>query len=794
MPYEIKLCESIGITDKEYFEFLDLIETRPVEANIVNMPAALPAWMVVTSATGAVIGLSFWGAVAITIAVVALNYLIAEKPKEQSTPPSLAIGGVQGRSRFNPKNGFQSLQDLADLGSFIPLVYARCGGGIGGVRLKSQLLWSQVRTADYGEVISAICLFSNGELKEQPPYEGLALGETFLTDLPSSKHKVYFSPGSRTFNRIKGVADTQSSVANSDQYSIGTAPNTNNYKSRGYREYDDNDPFKVKIFTQTYNSQNEANFYYAPSFSGTKTLSTNNTFGLFSPMPNGNAYRVKWELLMQMKDGDDGVKKDTRIKMGKVTHNYARYVGITNSSESYFFTNAGNGVVLSPDQVKAAIDSPAGDLIVNYRIYHDDNESEWIDSSITDVDENKKWNKFSPWGSSDAKSVADTTRENVDDEMSVGEQYMVGSALMTVIKEDNGKVWVPGFEGFQKAITLKADEGGYIEFRDTDEKKLPYESLIVQKVELGTFSNTRKSDVTEIGVKSRVWRKISGFPNVNEMPSHTRIKSYEDKNGSIQIGTVNKYVKRLSFFKVQAKKLNSGDDFVDISPQVICVEGSTPTDQYNAIYIYHDTPSQYEFRFMPVPGNVVLNYIDNRVVHVLRYTHRLQSHRNPSLGLRIAYHAKAEQLPVKSNIQNGSILTNNPEWDRGGLGSALPITDEDGNTIIGGPANNFYPAFSGVDQFAPPQYAFITGAFEPDNKTTYYGNGLNNDPNQGQPIAAQHTNVTNYNYKGAPIEGNSYFSPQKGIAAVAVKSSDDIWNWHFIFPLYKHINILNFIS
>ena len=784
LPYEVKLCESIGITDKEYFEFLDLIEAKPVEADIVMMPqvalAALPTWMTVTTTTGA-LALGYWGSVAITVALTAISYLLADKPKDQSAPPTLTIGGVQGRSRFNPQNGFQSLQDLAELGSFIPLVYARCGGGIGGVRMKSQLLWSQVRTAQYGETISAICLFSNGKLREQPPYTGLALGEDYLIDLPTSKQKVYFSTGERTLNRLKGVADTQSNTSNSDQYSIGSALNKNNYESRGLREYDDVDPFKVKVWAETYNSQNEANFNYRPSFSSTKTLSSNNAFGVFSPLPNGSAYRVRWELLLLMKDGDDGVKKDARIKMAKVIHNYPRYVGITNSGDSTFYSSVGNGVVLRPHQTQSAIDSPSGDLIVNYRIYHDDEESEWIDSSITDVDVDKKWNKFSPWGSSDAKAVADTTRESVDDTISLGEQYMVGSTLMTVISEDNGNVWIPGASGFSKAIQLKADEGGYLEFRDTDEKALPYESLIVQKVELGTFSNTRNSDVTEIGIKSRVWRRISGFPNVNEMPSHERIKSYEDKNGSIQLGSIDKYVRRLSFFKVQAKKLNSGDDFVDISSQVMCVEGSSPIDQYNAIFIHHDSPSQYEFRFLPVPGNVVLNYEDNREVHILNYTHRLQSYKNRSLGLTIAYHAKEGQLPERSNVQNGSILTNNPEWDRGGLGSALPITDEDGNVVIGGPVNNFYPALIGRDQFAPPTYAFITGAFTPDGVTTYYGNGRNNNPNAGQPIQSQHTNVTNYNYKGTPIVGNSYFSPQKGIAAVVIETSPELWTWHLIF-------------
>mgnify|MGYP003313929284 FL=1 len=194
-----------------------------------------------------------------------------------------------------------------------------------------------------------------------------------------------------------------------------------------------------------------------------KVPTTNNTFGVYAPMPNGNAYKVNWELLLLAKDGDDDVKRDSRYKMGKIYHKYPRYVGITNRVDSDFYNGVGNGVVLSPNQVKGAIDSPSGDLFVNYRIFHEVTESAWIDSSITKVDPKKRWNKFSPWGSSDAKAVADTTRENVDDAMAVGEQYMVGSTLMTVVEEDNGNRWISGYNGFDKAIKLVADEPGYLE-------------------------------------------------------------------------------------------------------------------------------------------------------------------------------------------------------------------------------------------------------------------------------------------------------------------------------------------
>ena len=750
LPYEVQLCESIGITDKEYFEFLDLIEARPVDADIVCMPQVAAAY----------VAAGFWTKVAITVALMAATYLLTPKPKEPGKSPSLTIGGVQGRSRFNRTHGFESLQDLAALGAFIPLVYARQG-----VRVSSQLLWSQVRTTQYGETINAIVLFSNGEIGAKPKFESLALGENFLADLPLSKQKVYFSKGARTDGRLQGVSDTETPSSTHDQYQEGLSKNSNNYGFRGNREYDDTDPFMVKIY------QN-GSFSYKPSFSSTKTPSTNNTFGLYSPMPNGNAYKVNWELILLPKDGDDNVKRDSRYKMGKLYHEYPRYVGITNSGASPTHSTAGNGVVLNPSQVVP------GSLIVNYRIYHALEETAWIDSSITNVDPTKKWNKFSPWGSADARSVANTTRENVDDSMALGEQYMVGSTLMTVISEDNGNRWVSGSQGFNKAIQLKADESGYIEFRNTDETQLPYESLVVQKVELATFSNTRKCDITEIGIKSMVWRQISGFPNVNEMPSQDRIRSYEDKNGSIQLGTISKYVKRLSFFKLQAKKINSGDKFVDISSKVICVKGSSTVAQYNAITVKSiNGPNQYEFRFLPVPGNVVLNHYDQGVVHVLNYSSEVRRTTNYTLGLQISYHAQVESLPTQENIATGNSFTNNTEWDRGGLGQKFD--PETGDPLpVTGPVGAITPTERGtipVDEDLT--FDYISGQFSPPNRCTYFGNGVNQQGGQ----SSQHTNVTNYNYKGTPIVGNAYFSPEKGIAITSVNLGNGKTRWHYLF-------------
>jgi len=337
LPYEVELCETLGITSKQYFEFWDLAEAYTArKKEYDHIPEIVMGEVFIVKGV-----LTVWGQIAVAIALTAISYALTPKPKDPSQAPRLEIGGVQGRSRFNPSNGFDSLQDLASLGSFIPLVYARQG-----VRVASQLLWSQVRTTQYGESVSAIVLFSNGEIGAKPEFDSLALGEVFLADLPESKLKVYFSRGARESGRLQGVPDTQTPSSSHDQYQKGSARNVNNYAYRGNREYDDNDPFLVKTYKNN-------SFVYEPSFSSTKTPTTNHTFGVYAPMPNGNAYKVSWELILLPLDGDDDVKRDSRYKMGKLFHKYPRYVGITNHGSSPTHSSAGNGVVLSPSDIVA---------------------------------------------------------------------------------------------------------------------------------------------------------------------------------------------------------------------------------------------------------------------------------------------------------------------------------------------------------------------------------------------------------------------------------------------------------
>ena len=799
LPYEIELCDALGITDKEYLQFLDLTfkyhkDSRKGYELIPDIrcdPVSIGAWYIAQA---------WYVKLAITVAIAAATYLLTPKPKQPKDAPSLQLGGVQGRSKFNPVSGFDATQDLAVLGSFIPLVYARLG-----VRISSQLLWSQIRDKQYGQEINAICLFSHGELGQHPEFKTFALGETFLDNFPSSKLRLYFTKGGRANTRIQATTqqpnlNKQNRLKPSDLVG-GTAPNTHNYASRGNREYDDNDPFMVKVL------DGNGNWAWQPSFSSVKTPSSNVKFGLFSPMPNGSAYKINWELLLFPKDMSSTLRDDTEKKRQKIVHFYPRYVCLKSSA---YGGNSMHRWLTSGHDF---------DLIIEKQ----ENELAWIaDASDIDPDRAKRWDRFSPWGSGDAKAAADSTREDVDTNMALGEQYMVGSALATVYQETDANLWTPYPVNGQysgKRYKMKTDEDGWMSFANETDARMPYETLVVQKCAIGTFANTKQCDETQIGIKSTVWRQINGNANLNEVPSRERIVSYEKEQGNISVGSINKYVNRLSFFKLEVKVLNTNTGWTGICSRVFCVKGSTNQPQYNSINIKHINSKPLEYRFVPVPGNVVLNHYQDRQVYILSYSAALHSHPfqlkydNGQIAVTAYayFHAEIASLPDKneSAINRGNNLTNNIEWVRGGLGVGY---DAEGNPIGDGsdavsdfsPKINPYsstwalPPFSwSHERFSPttitvaiqnarPKLPWNRGGTNPNaNDYVYWGTGPGTNSsgaNYGNWGRTGYPSPSERNFKGIPADGgNSYFSNYHGIELTATVISGGQWRWQYWF-------------
>ena len=228
LPTEAELCNSLGLTEEEYWYFVDKTAaydgTRSKEYDhiplIVN--GALPP-LVANQA------LTWFGQIVVAVALTAVGYLLTPKPKAIKAGGSQRTEDAIGNKKFAPQFSFNSLQELAVLGSIVPLVFAnrRTEGGItyGGVRVNSQLLWSQLLSLGKLQQLKAMALFSIGAVEDKPDYEGYAIGDMLLDSYNSSKVALYFNDGSKSNNRLDSSSkysesELDESTLSSDPFSI----------------------------------------------------------------------------------------------------------------------------------------------------------------------------------------------------------------------------------------------------------------------------------------------------------------------------------------------------------------------------------------------------------------------------------------------------------------------------------------------------------------------------------------------------------------------------------------------
>lgn len=517
LPAEAELCNAVGLTEDEYWHFVELTDAyAPDEAEIRNDPVTI---------ISLVVGL----------ALSAVSALLAPKPQEPKQPPNIKTEDIKGRSRFAPQTNFDSVQELAKLGSVIPLIFARKG-----VRVTSSLLWSQMISKGIGQQLRVIGLFGSGAIEGRPDWASYAIGDTLLENYTNAKIALYFRPdGGRIQER------------SADRYPQGTAA-----------QVPPNDAFSL-LWTKT--------GQWEGYFSGTRTPGTQAQFGVYAPVPNGMALRLNWELTLKADSLKNEAREIIMQKRRKIEDLYARMIGVVAANPT--------GVVVRIDG--AEVHSPP----------------------------------YKPHGVEDVRTAVKQGRIEADEEFGVGNEYMAGTGVAVAVLAPSE----PWDLGYTKDIHLHWTEGqGEMDVVPPTNEDPSYSRLMVQRVALGTVSNNRSCEATEIGIKSTVFRQITGFSNVNSFPGQDKVEKVEDENGSLTLGTVQTYISRLSFFRLEVRELGVDSPWQDLSGGTIfCVQGRTPQPHYNFIRIYHPF-GQYEYRMKPYPGNAALRYFWNQEVWLLR--------------------------------------------------------------------------------------------------------------------------------------------------------------------------------
>lgn len=551
LPSEIQIIEALGLTEDEYWEFLRLNDEyngKRSEA-YAHIPDIKNDAVVTPILVNLVIG----------VALTAVGALLAPKPRspeQKKAGPQLATEDQTSRSRYAPQSSFDSIQQLAVLGSVIPLVYtkqqtlrdATTGNNVtyGGVRVNSSLIWSLMTSLGRNQQLRALMLFSHGPVKGRPDFEGYAIGDLLVADYALGKIALYFK------NDHNGGRFTHGHV-----YPTDMAPPYDTSKG--------SDPFAFKWANGL-----------VQYFSGARTPSTQAAFGTFACLPNGNRYKVNYELLLKPDSIDGPVEDDIRNKQRKIRDWFPRYGYVygTSAQAGRKFTDA---FVSAGTEVQYAL---AGNVY---------NQQNYGSGGIVDI-----------------QQATNNARIDADSSLIVGETYLIGTGYGVLVNK-GGSPWAPGR---QITAVFKMTTDARIDTRLGDEANRP-DNLSIQRVAVATISNNRACNRTDLTIKSTVYRKINGFANVNSQPSQGTINTYEAKDGTINLGQLNIYNKRQSFFALQYRK--QGDTtWVNITPEGtgFVVEGRTPEAVYNQICIIHPSTSTeaYEYQLAPLAGTAVARY------------------------------------------------------------------------------------------------------------------------------------------------------------------------------------------
>lgn len=521
LPFEVDLCESVGLTADEYLHFCALTDSyngqRPTEYDDARIP--------VVQNDLVSIGIS----IVVGVALQYLSSVLVPKPKEPGT--ALKTNDDVGTKKFAAIEAFEGVQELASLGSIIPLIFARRSDSVGGIRVRLMLLWSQLLSEGASQQIKAVFTPGFSYMGALPDFDGYAIGDLLLKNYTQAKVALYFKSGGR--------------ISEANRYGQGALSQDPAYEL-------------CRAFNDRINT-------YAPMFSGGRNPATQSRFGVYYPIANATGFKLNHELVMILKDAKG--KADLRRKRDKLGNTYAPFCSFVWSSR-YGATDGRHDVY-------------PGDSIV----------FEVAGSQLNP-------DKYSPWGLADVNGLSEARRTEADDGISVGEIYMAGSAMVICRSVESATPWSIGV---RRSYAFEVIEPGVLQVARSDSWLNPPYGDILLKVAVATVTNNRICDVTELGIRSRVWKLVQGFPNVNSQPDDETIQRYERDNTQITLGTVQRYVTRFSFFRLQIRHISDQRWWDFNNGRVFCIRGNSPQPQYNFIRISHPR-GQWEFRLLPVPG------------------------------------------------------------------------------------------------------------------------------------------------------------------------------------------------
>lgn len=594
LPYERQLIQALGISEQEYRWFADEVRykglTRPKGYELVpDVQAAFIVPILINLAIGAV--LSVVGA------------LLAPKPKAPDEPKSgqRTLASEQGQARFNASQGFDAAPNLADLGSTVPIPFGRyeayserppedegdvneTGEPSGGLIVEPLLVWSRMQSNGSFQSLKVMCVIGQTPIETPPKIEAVMLGGQPIDNFYNTSYAFFWSSkkGSNYLtlnNLISGDA----------------APDGN---------------FLAPSATQD----------NGRAFSSVYSPANSTSFGVYKSLHNGGHFRLNWRVISipaeQETNGKERGGDERRKIAGREADGWDKGMpGIGRAYSTRTGLIALNGVEYDLPTVVTV----KRDDILTYQIradkFRDKDLGFRSDSGVT---------------ADDLNSYANTIRDVADAALQLNEIFLVNRTLLQVV-ERPADVWTEDKTYDYKLKVIDFTGGNYevglggkralqqdvlSEGENFDEAYKSTSWYPLHAVDLAQVSNTRPTEVTELGIRSQVWTQLNGLCNFNSIPTPSELAKFDRDNVQITSGTYTKYAKRTSFFVIAVKDTDKplgvdeeGNDTTDsdelfegfdsINGALFAVQGSSPSDMFNYIRIKHPRKSRLEFRIIP---------------------------------------------------------------------------------------------------------------------------------------------------------------------------------------------------
>jgi len=593
LPYEIALIEALGCTEQEYRDFVRHAELyahlRPAEYS--HIPDIKND--VVSIVVSLVIGL----------ALTAASALLAPKAPALEAPEKIKgkkLADQIGPTRFNQTTSFDNVASLAELGQTIPVPFGRPGTGAdgeltGGLIIAPALVWS--RCYSYGTYQAYEGLYAVGQAgMDAPQIGGIRIGTVALDNLSPEDYALYWSSVTGDNYPTTLIAGT-----------AGLAPSGTNGRT----------PFIAP-------SENGENRY---GFSMAYNPTSKTTFGTATPIHNGTGYRFNWEVISAPKstwDEADAIadakarRRKIAGKQGDVVKNTADKpersgqpgLGREYSRKMGIVWYNGDGVQYRKVETSIAV----GDTCI-FEI----NGGNWKDFAKSDFTIDNKYD--TEVGLDDLDAAADGWRTRASDLLSVGSKWIIGNCVWVAYYR-SAESWTPGttmYIYFRCIEVLGVSSLGIPGWQTLNESISGYDGASFDSsIRIGpgwwnicSFNDALVRPVREdayaieIGIKSQVWNKANGLCNFNAIPTPKKLVRLDKQNANLTTPRMDKYFARTSCFSILvrpvAKYGESANPWKRI-PEVICVTGDSPIDQYNYIRITPSSSDYYEYRIVPRSG------------------------------------------------------------------------------------------------------------------------------------------------------------------------------------------------